>query len=163
VVKGHKGWVEVKSEVGNENHGTEFNIYLPEGKKKNITQNRTIDIPDELKIVVIDDEELMLEGIIGYLKKKGFDARGFSKVDEALEYIEKGLPELVILDYYMPDVEGGVVAGRIKKIDERIKIILSTGGDGEELIDDNKHFSGYINKPFTMKQFLETITEILKK
>ena len=64
---------------------------------------------------------------------------------------------------YMPDMNGQELAGKLRKIDHHVKVLLSSGGlidlDEKEII--NRGFNGVLRKPFSMNSFSEKVAEIL--
>ena len=73
--------------------------------------------------------------------------------------------DLVILDIIMPDMGGGEVFDRIKEINPRVKVLLSSGYsiDGQATEIMKRGCDGFIQKPFKANELSETLNEILTK
>jgi two-component system cell cycle sensor histidine kinase/response regulator CckA len=73
--------------------------------------------------------------------------------------------DMVILDMVMPDMGGGEVYDRIKKIDADVKVLLSSGysidGQATEIL--KRGCEGFIQKPFNMEDLSKKIREILNR
>jgi CheY-like chemotaxis protein len=70
---------------------------------------------------------------------------------------------MVILDMIMPEMGGGETYDRMKKIEPKIKVLLSSGysidGQATEIL--KKGCDGFIQKPFSMKELSQSIRKIL--
>jgi len=167
IIKNHGGIINVYSEKG---RGSTFNIYLPASKKELETEEKTLsgDIERGTEtILIVDDEEMVLQvggemlNILGY---KVFLAAGGN---EAVEVYRKRKDEidLVILDMIMPDMVGSEVYETIRKINPKVKVLLSSGysinGEATEILD--RGCNGFIQKPFDVKNLSKKIREILTK
>ncbi|MFC1709365.1 response regulator [Candidatus Omnitrophota bacterium] len=121
------------------------------------------------KILVIDDEIEILETTKKILDSaRRYEVRteisGTRAVDVAIEF----MPDLILLDVAMPEMDGGQVASQIRanKYLENIPIIFVTGLIGEEEVVARKYALGkqtYIAKPYDIKQLLECVEENLAK
>ncbi len=85
------------------------------------------DISDAVKILVVDDERDIREGIERILKRMGFVVFTASRGEEALAILEKETVSIAILDLKMPGMDGLELHKRIQVIDEQIIVIIITG------------------------------------
>ena len=104
-----------------------------------------------MKIIVVDDESLALDGIMMGLEKvcPTADVRGFRDPVEALEQMKNEPADVAFLDIEMRDISGLELAVKLTGLNPKINIILTTGYKDymEEAFDI--HVSGYIMKPVT--------------
>ena len=119
------------------------------------------------KILIVEDEEslLKLESIL--LTSKGYDVRGVSNGQEALEAIEEEKPDLVLLDIMLPEIDGFEVCQRIKENPKTrdIPVIMLTAKKSREDMARGEKVGAdwYITKPFKSVMVIETIQRFLAK
>lgn len=105
------------------------------------------------KIVVVDDEKVVTSSISALLKVEGFsDAHFFNSPTEALSFLEINRPDLVISDFYMPEMNGLEFLSKVKKIHPEVSRILLTGyADKENAIRaiNEVGLYRYIEKPWS--------------
>jgi len=166
IIKAHGGYIDVYSERG---HGTTFEIYLPASKKEETKEKEaaTEVLDGKETILLIDDEDVIIDVCKEILKALGYKVLIASGGREALEIYEKNKEkiDIVILDMIMPVMGGGETYDRMKEISPDIKVLLSSGysinGEATEIL--NRGCSGFIQKPFNMKELSRSIREILHK
>ena len=113
-------------------------------------------------VLVVDDEEMIVEVGSLILKKIGYDVLVARSGEEALRiYRENGI-DMVILDMIMPGMGGGETFEGLKRIDQSVKVILSSGysinSQATEIL--NRGCRGFIQKPFTMAQLSSKLREV---
>jgi twitching motility two-component system response regulator PilG len=119
------------------------------------------------KILIVEDEEslLKLESIL--LTSKGYDVRGVSNGQEALDAIAEEKPDLVLLDIMLPEIDGFEVCQRIKDNPEtrEIPVIMLTAKKSREDMARGEKVGAdwYITKPFKSVMVIETIQRFLAK
>ncbi len=80
-------------------------------------------------VLVIDDDPLIRKTLSSYLSKKGFEAVAAEDGEEGIQKYEEYIPDLVILDIRLPDVDGLEVLGRIREKNPNASIIIMTAYD----------------------------------
>ncbi|MBN2443917.1 MAG: diguanylate cyclase [Spirochaetales bacterium] len=119
------------------------------------------------KIVVAEDNPRLQELITKRLEKEGYEVYKADNGRQALELINKIIPDLIILDIKMPELDGYEVKRALskQKLTETIPVIFLTGRD--ELSDKVKGLSlgadDYITKPFKKEELLARIEAILRR
>ena len=117
------------------------------------------------KILIVEDEEslLKLESIL--LTSKGYDVRGVSNGQQALDAIDEEHPDLVLLDIMLPQIDGFEVCQRIKDNPETkdIPVIMLTAKKSREDMARGEKVGAdwYITKPFKSAMVIETIQRFL--
>lgn len=113
------------------------------------------------KIVLADDEPDMLEVYAARLSLLGYNVILAQNGREALEIIRLQKPDLVLVDYKMPFLNGLEVAAQVKSSEElkHIPIVMLTASPGIINLDKvEKHLiADYLIKPFEAEQLLEKI------
>ncbi len=111
-------------------------------------------------VLLADDEEMILEIGAQMLKRLGFNVIGAENGRKAIELFQdnKEIVDIVILDLVMPDLGGAEAVEAIKKIKPDVHIMLSSGyGRDRKTNEIMKNCSGFIQKPFSMKELSEAI------
>ncbi len=126
------------------------------------------EIPDERKrILVVDDDPIIVETIVQALEEDAFDYEVISASDgfEAGLQVNHFNPNLMILDIMMPDIKGNEVCRKIKSTKETqdIKIIvLSAYLDDEKFEEMKKHGADVcFSKPLPLPQLKEEVARLL--
>ncbi len=119
------------------------------------------------KVVVIDDEPFILMMIEDKLKRAGIEVVALNQSITAVEVIRKEMPDLILMDWMMPEISGLEVCRDIKA-DPELKDIpifmLSAKGQEEDIKRGvESGVSKYLTKPFSPKALLEVVQEELGK
>ncbi len=115
------------------------------------------------KLLIIDDEQMILELTSMVLSSKGFDVSVVDNAPDSYELIEREQPALVLLDYMMPKVNG---LDALKEIQSRFPetyVIMFTGKGSEEVAVElmKAGAADYILKPFSNAKLVERIENVL--
>ena len=119
------------------------------------------------KILVVDDDPEIVELIVDVLTRDGkFDVKTASSGYEAGIATQRFRPDLILLDYMLPDVNGNVVCQTIRRNPEfeNIKIIIVSGVVKQDEIDQllKSGAEGFVKKPFNTTELIDKITAALK-
>lgn len=85
------------------------------------------DAQAKVKVLVVDDEELIAESIAEILRSEGYDAIVALSGQQALELVQEMCPEVVISDVLMPDLDGVETAIQIRELCPEARILLFSG------------------------------------
>jgi len=166
IIKNHGGYIHVLSEKG---EGTTFNIYLPVTKEKIVEVKKPSEklLKGKETVLLVDDEDMILEVGNEMLAKMGYEVLTASSGKKALEIYRKKKDQIgiVILDMIMPEMGGGETYDRMKKINPRIRALLSSGysinGQANEIL--KRGCNAFIQKPFSITTLSLKLREILDK
>lgn len=116
------------------------------------------------KIFVIDDDEKLNVLLQNYLSNYGYHIITFTNPHAGLDKIKKELPDLVILDVMMPDMDGFTVCREIRK-EHSIPIILLTarGEVTDRIVGLELGADDYLPKPFEPRELVARIQTILRR
>ncbi|WP_279221650.1 sigma-54-dependent transcriptional regulator [Clostridium chromiireducens] len=116
-----------------------------------------------MKILIADDEKNMRWILEKNLKEDGFIPVQAEDGEEAFNKFLDEEPDIVILDYKMPKLDGMEVLKRIKKINEKVPVIMITAhGSTDAAVEAMKvGASDYISKPFDIKELKLSIAKAL--
>lgn len=112
------------------------------------------------RIIVVDDEPLILNIIQTYLKNE-FEIVTFDNPVEALSFLEKDSADMVISDFYMPEMTGLQFAEKIKAINPKCPTILISGSHVQE--DEKNKFVAFLKKPCRPQEILKLVQEKIKE
>ncbi len=116
------------------------------------------------KILVVDDEPGLLKVTLLRLNKTGYEALGATSGEEALALARQKMPDLMLLDVFLPEMNGDEVV-RILKRDEKLKcmpiILISAVVESLEATAVECGADGYLPKPFASSDLLGMIGKYL--
>jgi DNA-binding response OmpR family regulator len=118
-----------------------------------------------MKILVAEDEPLMLMAIEAKLKREGFTVIGVADGREALKAIEQHNPDLIITDILMPYTSGLELIGIVKSNpSRRIPIIVLSGLGQEETVMEAFQLGAddFLTKPFNPTELSVRVKRLLK-
>ena len=106
------------------------------------------------KILIIDDDESTRESLSIFLQELNYETYTAENGVKGIELVKKILPDLVITDIKMPDIDGLEVLSRVKSIDELIQVIIITAFDdmGSTITAMQKGAYDYIEKPIDINR-----------
>lgn len=115
-------------------------------------------------ILIVEDQagiRFLLEEII---RNDGHHVSSYMNGYEALVDIEKGLPDLLILDYHLPIINGGEIVKQLESKGYLIPTILMSGliDDVRKKTLDLKSVKAYFGKPFDVFDVIKQINALLK-
>jgi len=118
------------------------------------------------KILIVDDEPDILKFMLIRLEKTGYEVFSCTNGQDVLDMSRKIMPDLIMLDVYLPDINGDEVTKILKKDDElkHIPVILvsatigSIGKRAEECGAEE-----YLVKPFEHEELIDKIEALLGK
>lgn len=115
------------------------------------------------KVLLVDDEEVILELTALLLRKRGFEVLLARNGKECVEVVAEQQPALVLLDYMMPVMNGLDALKQVKANNPDTYVIMFTGKGSEEVAVElmKSGASDYLQKPFSNKNLQERIDSIL--
>lgn len=119
------------------------------------------------KILVVDDDAEIVELMVDVLVRDGrFDVKTASSGYEAGIKTEQFRPDLLVLDYMLPDVNGNIVCQAIRSNPEfeSTKIIIVSGVVNQSEIQDllDSGAEDFVRKPFNISELVDKIAGVLK-
>lgn len=120
---------------------------------------------NKVKILIVEDEHHIAEGVKLNLHLKGHDTLIASDGRKALELWRSFSPDLIVLDLMLPHIDGFEVLETIREVDEMIPImVLSARFEVRDKIDCfEKGVDDYLCKPFNLEEFLLRIDRLVKR
>jgi two-component system KDP operon response regulator KdpE len=120
--------------------------------------------PAEKLILVVDDEPRMVRFVRMNLELEGYQVAEARNGLEALEKVRDDLPDLVLLDVMMPDMDGFETLARLREISTVPTIMLTVKGDEEDRIRGLElGADDYVTKPFSPRELASRIRAVLRR
>lgn len=116
------------------------------------------------RILVVDDEPGIVRFIRNSLKEHGYEVRTAMNGLEALHIVKEEIPDLIILDIVMPEMDGFETCCQIREWSQVPIIILSSLGDENDIVKLlNAGADDYITKPFGKNELLSRISAVMRR
>lgn len=116
------------------------------------------------RILVVDNEVMITDLVKDILEKEGYEVDTASGGKEGLAKLQEGGIDLALLDVMMPDMSGWEVFETIRQTDKNVKIaflsIVEPSTEKRERLE-KEGLSDFINKPFTPKELIGRVKNIL--
>ena len=167
IVEMMNGTISVQSEKG---VGSEFTVIVTLKKCNHFTASRAYIQPKDLRVLVVDDEEVAAEHARMVLDEAGIKADTCLGGREALQMLEvqhtKMEPyNLVLLDWRMPDMDGMETARQIRKrYNNETTVIILTAYNWDEIMDEALHagVDSFLAKPLFANNVLDEFERIAR-
>jgi len=116
------------------------------------------------RILAVDDEERMVRFIRLNLEHDGFQVLEAFRGSQAMDRLRSGLPDLVLLDVMMPDIDGFEVLRMIRETSTVPVIMLTAKGEEEDRIRGLElGADDYITKPFSPRELVSRVKAVLRR
>ena len=114
-------------------------------------------------VLIVDDESSIIDSLEGILSDDGFEVMHAYNGYEALKKIETHSPDIVLLDIWMPGMDGIETLKEIKKMAPSLPVVMITGhGSIESAVDATKSGAfDFLEKPLSIDKVMVTISNAL--
>jgi two-component system OmpR family response regulator len=118
-----------------------------------------------MRILVVDDESSIVDAVATALRYEGFEVEEAATGRAALEAAARFAPDLIVLDWMLPDIEGIEVGRRLRANGDRTAILFLTAKDAVENKVDALRAGGddYVTKPFSLAEVVARVHAILRR
>jgi two-component system, cell cycle sensor histidine kinase and response regulator CckA len=165
-VRDHKGYIDVKSDLGG---GTAFTLYLPATREA-----RTVKTDFNLNaykgrgetLLVVDDIEEQRDMASQMLSRLGYRVATVKSGEEAVTFVENQKVDLVILDMIMdPGIDGLETYTRLLEVYPGIKAVIASGFSQSERIQAAQELGAgaYLKKPYTLEKLATVVRQELMR
>jgi len=117
------------------------------------------------KIIIFDDDEDILSICTYILEEQGWEVSTFTNCNEIVDKVSDVLPDVILMDNWIPD-DGGIMATQILKSNERLKkipVIYFSANSDIQLLADHAGAESYLAKPFDLEELDRVINTVLIK
>ena len=118
----------------------------------------------KMKILVVDDEALLVKGIRFNLQNEGYEVITGSDGLEAVQAVQSQHPDLVVLDVMMPNMDGLSACAKIREFsDVPIIMLTAKGEDTDKIIGFECGADDYLTKPFNILELKARVRALLRR
>ncbi len=116
------------------------------------------------RILIVDDEKNIVSSLTGILADEGYEVAETGDGIEALEIIQTDPPDLVLLDIWLPGMDGIEVLKTVKSYHPEIEVLIMSGhGTIDTAVKATKlGAQDFIEKPFSLDRIIQSIAEALR-
>ena len=120
---------------------------------------------EERRILVVDDEPSIVDAVATALRYEGFDVEEAVTGRDALAAVARREPDLIVLDWMLPDIEGIEVGRRLRARGFKSAVLFLTARDGTEHKVEALRAGGddYVTKPFSLAEVVARVQAILRR
>lgn len=119
---------------------------------------------DRRRILVVDDEERMVRFIRLNLEHDGFQVTEAFNGKQAIQKLRDVLPDLILLDVMMPDLDGFEVLEMVREISNVPIIMLTAKGEEDDRVKGlEKGADDYVTKPFSPRELVSRVKAVLRR
>lgn len=116
------------------------------------------------KILVVDDERVLVKGVKFNLENEGYEVHAGYDGEEAVELAREGSFDLIILDLMMPKIDGLQACMRIREFSNVPVIMLTARGeDADKIVGFECGADDYITKPFNILELKARVRALLRR
>jgi DNA-binding response OmpR family regulator len=117
-------------------------------------------------VVIIEDEPFIIEALTFLLENEGLVVRSISDGANAIDFIIKSKPNLVILDIMLPNVSGMKILEDIRSMDEisnlPVLMLTAKGQKKDRRAAEEAGVSKFMTKPFDNQELIENVKAMIK-
>ena len=174
IITGHGGAIMVESKPG---RGTSIRVLLPAAGDRAVSKDRDAGRSESREtgpekvtasggtVLVVDDEEMVRDLCRSMVERLGYSVVTASDGEEALVVYREHAARIacVILDLTMPKKDGMETLDELKRRDDKVKVILSSGFNEQEITQRfmGKDLAGFIQKPYRLEVLRSELERVL--
>jgi two-component system OmpR family response regulator len=120
---------------------------------------------DKRRILVVDDEPSIVDAVATSLRYEGFDVEEAGTGRAALAAAQERTPDLIVLDFMLPDLDGLEVTRRLRQDGIKVPILFLTARDAVEdkIAGLTIGADDYVTKPFSLAEVVARVRAILRR
>ncbi len=116
------------------------------------------------RVLLVDDESAIQRAVVPLLRSRGYEVEAASTAKEALASFEEKVPDLIILDLALPDMDGLEVCSHVRERSEVPIIVLSArGSEAQKVAALDRGADDYVTKPFGPEELLARMRAALRR
>jgi DNA-binding response OmpR family regulator len=109
-----------------------------------------------MQVLLVEDDEMISEGVVSALKRHGFTASAVATAREALDHLKTERPDILVLDLGLPDMDGIELLRKIRKQGHHLPVLILTARDAlaNKISGLDTGADDYLTKPFETDELL---------
>lgn len=116
-----------------------------------------------IRVLVVDDEKNLVKLLRDYLEREGFEVHEASDGVAALEAARRVAPDLVVLDWMLPGLDGTQVLGELRRCSDAYVIMLTARSEEvDKVVGLSAGADDYLTKPFSPGELVARIRAMLR-
>jgi DNA-binding response OmpR family regulator len=117
------------------------------------------------RLLVVEDDDAISEPLVRALAREGHDVALAETGAEALEHVDSGDPDVVVLDIGLPDIDGVEICRRVRAGRPRVAILILTARSSEldEVSGLDAGADDYLTKPFSLSVLSARVRALLRR
>lgn len=127
-----------------------------------MTHDVTLPAPGATRIAVIEDDPVIRDGVVAYLERDGFEARGFANGAAFDDDRAAFAPALIVLDLMMPGEDGLSICRRLSP-QTPVLVISAKGDEVDRIVGLEVGADDYLPKPFNPRELVARIRAVLRR
>ncbi|MBN2651522.1 MAG: response regulator transcription factor [Spirochaetales bacterium] len=120
---------------------------------------------EEKCILIAEDEAGLRESMVYVLRKEGYQVVEYGDGLDAFSYIEKKMPDLILLDILMPGLDGLQLCARVRSLCATVPVMFISSKDEEfdRVLGLELGADDYLCKPFSLKEMVARVRALLRR
>ncbi|HHV79173.1 MAG TPA: response regulator transcription factor [Firmicutes bacterium] len=116
------------------------------------------------RILVVEDEKPIAQIIEFRLKKEGFQVDSVATGEQAIAYVRKNVPDMILLDIMLPGLDGFATCREIRRM-AQVPIIMVTAkeAEGDKILGLELGADDYVTKPFSPRELIARVKAVLRR
>ena len=115
-------------------------------------------------VLVVDDEPIVREVVVGYLRRDGFRTLEAADGERACELAAAERPDLVVLDLMLPKLDGLAACRRIRaQSDVPVIMLTARGEEADRIVGLELGADDYVTKPFSPRELAARVRSVLRR
>jgi twitching motility two-component system response regulator PilH len=116
------------------------------------------------RILIIDNDESVLEVLQEIFKNDGYETDCYGQVEDIFKLVDDFKPDLVLLDYILPGINGGELCAQLKKdqVTRHIPVVICSAYPQVMLSLGSYGCNAFISKPFELRDIVMQVDDCIK-
>jgi DNA-binding response OmpR family regulator len=116
------------------------------------------------RVLVVEDDPAIADVVVRYLAREGFDVELASAGDRAIKAVDEAMPDLLVLDLMLPEVDGfGVLAHVRSRAPVPVIMLTALGEESDRVVGLELGADDYVTKPFSPRELVARVKAVLRR